>query len=118
MGTLDRRLDWRLVARCELLAAVPAWPVQVLHMLLFGRHPFLSPADMALGQAEQMVKLIENTVKGKLHVPEAAEVGSWGRQERAPDIYLNRACAVVVCFWSLVRRRHGFGAGRADGEAD
>lgn len=49
---------------------------QVLHMLLFGRHPFLSPADMTLNPAEQMVKLIENTVKGQLQLPEAAEGSS------------------------------------------
>lgn len=45
-------------------------------MLLFGRHPFLSPADMTLNPAEQMVKLIENTVKGQLQLPEAAEGSS------------------------------------------
>ncbi len=41
-------------------------------MLLFGRHPFLSPSDMDLNQAEQMIKLIENTVKGVLLLPESA----------------------------------------------
>jgi serine/threonine protein kinase len=44
-------------------------------MLLFGCHPFLTPADMTLGKSEQMVKLIENTVKGQLQIPVAA-VGS------------------------------------------
>lgn len=42
-------------------------------MLLFGCHPFLSPADMQLDKATQMVKLIENTVKGQLSFPQPAE---------------------------------------------
>lgn len=41
-------------------------------MLLFGRHPFLSEADMALSQADQMVCLIENTVKGSIQLPDSA----------------------------------------------
>ena len=30
---------------------------QVLHMMLFGCHPFLFPADMELSQGEQIMKV-------------------------------------------------------------
>ena len=42
-------------------------------MMLYGHHPFLSHADMELGEAEQVVRLIENEVKGQLHFPQGAE---------------------------------------------
>ena len=38
-------------------------------MLLFGCHPFLFPADLVLCQAEQIVKLIDNTLNGQLQLP-------------------------------------------------
>lgn len=41
--------------------------------MLYGHHPFLSHADMELGEAEQVVQLIENEVKGQLHFPQGAE---------------------------------------------
>ena len=53
--------------------AVDVWSCGiVLFMLLFGSHPFLSPQDMALDKAQQMVVLIENSVKGKLQMPPQA----------------------------------------------
>jgi serine/threonine protein kinase len=42
-------------------------------MLLFGRHPFLSESDSQLSQADQMVRLIENTVKGHHQLPAGVE---------------------------------------------
>lgn len=53
--------------------AVDVWSCGiVLSMLLFGSHPFLSTQDMALDRAQQMVVLIENSVKGKLQLPPQA----------------------------------------------
>ncbi|KAG1653843.1 hypothetical protein FOA52_008644 [Chlamydomonas sp. UWO 241] len=53
--------------------AVDVWSCGVvLHMLLFGRHPFLSEDNMRMSQADQMVELIENMVKGRLQLPASA----------------------------------------------
>jgi serine/threonine protein kinase len=52
--------------------------VQILHIMLFGCHPFLYPSDLELSQGEQVVKLIENVLGGRLQLPEEATGTSVG----------------------------------------
>ncbi|GAX79602.1 hypothetical protein CEUSTIGMA_g7043.t1 [Chlamydomonas eustigma] len=44
----------------------------ILHIMLFGCHPFLYPSDLELNQGEQVVKLIENVLGGRLQLPDEA----------------------------------------------
>jgi flagellar assembly factor FliW len=42
--------------------------LQILHMLVFGCHPFLFKSDLALSLPEQIIRLLENTLKGNMQV--------------------------------------------------